>query len=128
ARVRPRVVTGDMVTALPGVLAEVGPAVLPLVFSSNALTYLPAEARSALAGVLAATGAERDLAVVVNEAARFGVRLFSGAAPDGPAAEAIATLAVVAWRDGTPRVDVLAQTAPHGAWLDWQPRSYPYGP
>src|SRR5206468_1573567 len=98
-----------------------------IVFASNALTYLSATQRAALVSALAAAGAERDLVVIVNEAAGCGVRLFSTEAPAGPPAQAVATLAMVSWQDGRPStVDALALTGPHGAWLSWQPASYPY--
>jgi hypothetical protein len=125
-RVRPRLVRGDLVAALPAILSTVDEETLPVVFASNALTYLPGAALAVLVGVLAETGAARDLAVVVNEGASCGVRLFSAAAPDGP--PACTTLAAVTWRAGRPRVDLLGSAAPHATWLSWSPRQYPYRP
>jgi hypothetical protein len=114
------------VAGLAAVLSTVDS--VPLVFSSNALTYLPDEGRADLVGTLAAVGARRDLVLVVNEAAPAGLRLF---APDSPPPEpglAVGTLTMVTWLDGRPTVTALAKTAPHGQWLSWQPATYPYRP
>ena len=126
AAAAPRLVAGDMVTELPAVLSTVDS--VPLVFSSNALTYLPDQRRADLVSSLAEVGARRDLVLVVNEAAQVGLRLF---APDSPPPEpglSVGTLTVVAWIDGRPTVTALAKTGPHGQWLNWQPVGYPYRP
>ncbi len=122
----PRLVAGDMVSGLAPVLSTVDS--VPLVFSSNALTYLSDEGRADLVGTLADVGARRDLILVVNEAAPAGLRLF---APDSPAPEpglAVGTLTMVAWLNGRPTVTALGKTGPHGQWLSWQPTTYPYRP
>ncbi|HEX6498954.1 MAG TPA: DUF2332 domain-containing protein [Micromonosporaceae bacterium] len=123
--VRPPLIAGDMVGALPEVLA--GVSAVPLVFSSNATTYLPSAAQDELVRVLDAEGRRRDLILVVNEAAKCGADLFTAGVP-APTAQAIGTLTVVAWLDGQPTVEVLARTGPHGSWLSWQPQRYRYAP
>jgi hypothetical protein len=126
AAAAPRLVTGDMVAGLAPVLSTVD--AVPLVFASNALTYLAPDARAELVRALAAEGARRDLVLVVNEAAGAGLKLF---APDSPPPEpglAIGTLTLVAWLGGTATVTSLAKTAPHGQWLHWRPAGYEYRP
>ena len=131
SRVRPRLLAAEMVDALPAAVSDVDPGVLPCVFSSHALTYLPAKRRAELVELLGDLGAGRDLALVLNEASECGAELFL----DGPPAEAgpagvlsVGVLTAVVWRDGRPGVEVLARTGPHGAWLEWLPRRYPYAP
>jgi hypothetical protein len=124
----PTLIAGDLVARLPAVLAAVHPAALPVVFTSNALTYLSPAAWAALVATLAAVGADRDLAVVLNEAAICGLQLFSTGAPRGPKGLVAQTLTVVAWRAGSPSVEALALAAPHGSWLEWRPGQHPYRP
>lgn len=116
---------GDMVEILPAVLADLPSDVLPLITSSNSLTYLPAERRRRLVASLARAGAGRDLAVVVNEAASCGLNLFTDEGPVRAPGSAAGTLATVRWRAGRPQVDALATTGAHGAWMSWHPRGYP---
>ena len=122
ARIRPRLVTGDMVGALPEVLAGVPDNALPCVFTSNAVTYLDPAARRALVDVLHEAGSRRDLAVVLNEASEAGAELFLGHRPEPagpPGVLAVGLLTVVTWRDGLVGVEPLARTAPHGQSLEW---------
>jgi hypothetical protein len=122
ARVRPRLVRGDMVAALPGAVA--GVAGVPCVFASNAVCYL--DDPRPLAAELARIGAGRDLAVVLNETAQSSVRLFAADAPPPSRALSVGTLTLVVWRDGRPTVHVLGRTGAHGGWLSWDPVEYAY--
>ncbi|GAA1758471.1 DUF2332 domain-containing protein [Luedemannella helvata] len=124
AAVRPRLVAGDLVDALPRVLSSVGADAVPVVFASHALTYLSPVRRAELVGVLAATGAQRDLAMIVNESDPCGVDLFAATASRrATAARRSATLATATWVRGRPSVEELGTAGPHGAWLDWSPHS-----
>ncbi len=126
--VRPRLVTGDMVSSLPAAVSDVDSHAVPVVFASHAITYLPGALQRELVAVLAGIGAERDLVLILNEAATSGIQLVSADAPAAAEAQAVSTLTLVRWRAGTPNVTALAHTAPHGAWLSWHPREYPYQP
>lgn len=117
--------SGDLVDLLPRVLADLPPDVFPVITSSNTLVYLSPDRRRRLAAFLARAGTGRDLAVVLNEAASCGLHLFTDGRPERPAAAAEGTLTVVGWHAGRTRVDALATTGPHGAWLSWHPRGYP---
>lgn len=131
ARVRPRLMAGDMVEALPGALATIDDDELPCVFASNALTYLGPGGRRRLVDVLAALGATRDLAVVLNEASSAGAELFVGRRPTQagpPGVLAVGLLTVLRWQGGRASVEVLARTGPHGQWLEWDPAEYAYEP
>jgi hypothetical protein len=124
----PTLIAGDLVATLPAVLADVPADALPVVFTSNALTYLSPAGWAALVATLAAAGARRDLAVVLNEAAICGLQLFSTGAPRGPRGLVAQTLTVVTWRDGSPAVEALGLAAPHANWLEWRPGQHPYRP
>ncbi|HEY0699138.1 MAG TPA: DUF2332 domain-containing protein [Micromonospora sp.] len=131
ARVRPRLVTGDMVGSLPGLLAEVDDDVVPCVFASNAVTYLSGPDLGRLVEILARTGARRDLAVVLNEASAVGAELFLGRRPEQagpPGVLAVGLLTVVVWRGGRAHVEVLARTSPHGQRMAWDPCRYDLEP
>jgi hypothetical protein len=126
ASVRPRFVRGDLVAALPAVMSTVDSSTVPVVFASNASTYLSDEAQGSLVAELARVGASRDLVVVVNEGAAAGVGLFtSGRYPAEPH---VSMLAMVVWRGGRPSVRVLGQAAGHGTWLEWAPQWRAYDP
>jgi len=127
AAVRPRLVRGDMVAELPAVLAAVDDTALPVVFASNAITYLPDAALVTLVSTLAAVGARRDLAVILNEASTAGLRLFDRTAPRAAALN-VGTPVYVHWRAGTPTVTTLGQTGPHGEWLSWTPAQHAWLP
>ncbi|HLL67058.1 MAG TPA: DUF2332 domain-containing protein [Micromonosporaceae bacterium] len=128
ARVRPRQIRADLVDALEPALAAVASDALPVVFSSNALIYLPPDRLRRLVEVLARVGARRDLAVVINEASQTSVRLFAGVAPPPSPALSTGTLTVVAWRGGTPTLETLGETGAHGGWLSWRPQRWRYDP
>jgi hypothetical protein len=127
--VKPQLVRGDMVDALPDALTAVSTVdCVPCVFTSSAVNYLDHPDRIRLAERLAAIGRERDLLVVLNEVAVGGVQLFATQAPAPPLPLAVGSLAVVAWLGGKATVEVLAVTQPHGLWLRWQRREYAYSP
>jgi hypothetical protein len=123
--VRPRLIASDMVAGVPAAVEALAPDVVPVVFTSHALMYVPAHVQRELAATLGRLGAERDLVVVVNEVARCGLGLFADVDEAG-LADSASRLTLVTWRAGRPTVTALARTGPHGAWLEWAPREYPY--
>jgi hypothetical protein len=122
----PRMVACDMVAGLATVLSTVD--AVPLVFASNALSYLNDAARADLVRTLEQAGARRDLVLVLNEAASAGLRLFAADSPPPEPGLAIGTLTLVAWLGGRRTVTALGRTGPHGQWLHWEPVEYPYRP
>jgi hypothetical protein len=127
ALVRPRLIRDDLVDAVPSLVSTVDRTVVPVVFTCHALTYLPRARQLHLAQVLHDLGRERDLVVVLNEAADCGVQLFAPSAPAPPPGQTLAALTVVAWLDGRPSVEVLGLTGPHGASIAWAPQLYAHG-
>jgi hypothetical protein len=101
-----RMVTGDLLEALPGVVAGLPAGVTPVVFHTAVLTYLPAARRSEFVEVV------RSLPVRWVSQEGPGV-LAEIPVPARPAADERFLLAV----DGRP----VAWTAPHGGALDWLP-------
>lgn len=126
AAVAPRLVACDMVAGLATVLSTVD--AVPLVFASNALTYLTEAARDDLVRTLDQAGSRRDLVLVVNEGATAGLRLFAADSPTPAPGLSIGTLTLVAWQGGRRTVTALGTTGPHGQWLHWEPAGYPYRP
>ncbi len=126
AAVRPRMVAGDMVGKLGEVLSTVD--AVPLVFASNAVTYLPSAHQAELVALLATECARRDLAVVLNEPASSGLRLFAQDSPEPDRTDAVTVPTVVTWVAGRRSVTALGRSGPHGQWLSWAPVEYPYRP
>jgi hypothetical protein len=115
-----RAVTGDVVTRLPDVLAEVADDTVPCVLHSAALAYLGAEARAAVSATLAAVGRARDLVVLSLEGpfvAPFPA--LSAAASEPAPAEEHFLLGATVWRARLRSDALLARAHPHGAWLQW---------
>lgn len=131
AALRPRLLTGDMVETLPTALSTVDSDAVPCVFASNAINYLPPEAIGRLVDLLADTGRQRDLLILLNEGSRFSAELFLPERPaeaGPPGVLTVGLLTLVAWRNGRATVEVLARTGPHGEWMVWLPQEYPYAP
>jgi hypothetical protein len=120
----PTLVAGDAVTDLVPLLDDLGNGVLPVVFSTWALTYLGREGRTSMLGALDAFGAGRDLVMVTAEDPRMTPWV-----PDLPAAVAAVgdadgdgtatVLGARTWRAGTTADTVLAVSHPHMRWMAW---------
>ena len=125
AVVKPKMVAADMRSGLAAAIDAVPPHVTPCVFTSHAIVYMDADGRAELVRSLAAIGAERDLVVVMNEASV----LHAWSAPVPRFGEGITThVTLVAWQAAKATVEVLAEGDPHGRWLRFEPRGYPYVP
>jgi len=122
ARARPPDVrAGDMVDALPGLLAEAPADARLVVFHSAALTYVRPERRRAFADVLAAASRERDVTWVSNEAP--GVVSEVTALAAAPPPEGRFLLGRTHFHGGRrQRDELLAIAHPHGAELAWEAR------
>jgi hypothetical protein len=125
AAAAPRLVACDMVAELATVLSTVD--AVPLVFTSNALTYLTGDAQADLVRTLDQAGTGRDLVLVMNEAPTAGLRLFADT-PTPPPGLNVGTLTLVTWLGGRRTVTALGRTGPHGQWLQWEPTGYAYRP
>lgn len=101
-----RMVAGDLLDVLPGVVADLPAGVTPVVLHTAVLTYLPVDRRSAFVDLV------RGLPVRWVSQEGPGV-LVEVPVPAHPADDERFLLAV----DGRP----VAWTAPHGGSLDWLP-------
>jgi hypothetical protein len=125
ADLAPTLVMADMRSGLRAALADVPDGVTPCVLTSHAIVYLDAHGRGELVRSVAAIGAERDMIVVMNEPSA----LHSWTDPiPRPDAGVTTHITVVAWRNGTATVEVLAEGDPHGRWLRYEPRGYAFAP
>jgi hypothetical protein len=120
----PTLVAGDAVTDLVPLLDDLGDDVLPVVFSTWALTYLGRDGRASMLRALDAFGAERDLVMVTAEDPRMTPwvpGLPAAVATEGDAdGDGTATvLGARTWRAGTTADAVLAVSHPHMRWMAW---------
>jgi hypothetical protein len=100
----PRILAGDAIDRLPGLLAEVAADVLPLVYHSHATYQMSAEWRAAFRGMIDELGARRDLALVALEWLH-----------DDP----LPHLDLTCWSGGRAESAHLADCHHHGRWLRW---------
>jgi hypothetical protein len=100
----PRLVQGDAVQLLPGLLDEVTADATPCVYHSYALEYFPEEARTKFRRILDDFGAKRDL---------YFVEMY------GPGDRGHVHL--TSWRGGQSEAAHLAECASNGQWLRWLP-------
>ena len=103
---RPRLVTGDGLARLPGLLDAVPPGMTACVFHTHTINQFTVEGRERLSALLAAHGARRDLH-------RVSAEWLTGPDP---------RLELVSWRAGRVSPRVLGSCHPHGRWLRWEDR------
>jgi hypothetical protein len=116
---RPRVVRGDAVDDLAGLVASVVAPALPVVVSTWMLNYLGPERQQAFLAVLDSLGADRDLSLVYAEQPELVPGLAVPPRPDGRPDGAATALVRVDWRAGVRTAHRLGDQHPHGTWLEW---------
>lgn len=115
---------GDALRILPDAVEGVAANAIPCVFVSNSLPHWSAEGRAGFVRLVRELGARRDLVVVVKEAHRIGLGLFTGR-PDpvetrsGQTAHEVLGAAV--YLGGQERLFRLGSGGMHGVSLDWAP-------
>jgi len=117
----PPLVAGDIVEALPSIVAAVPEDQHLAVQNSWVLNYLAPEARQRLVATLDKIGSARNLSWVSIESPDFVPDLNFPPRPDGADdAGGDASVAVLTtWRDGHKAVRRMADCHPHGTWLHW---------
>jgi hypothetical protein len=117
ARATPPVVsTGDLVDALPAMLAEVPQDAQVVVFHSAVLTYVKRDRRPAFAGVLADASKARDIVWLSNEPPGTIPEVAALAPPQN---ELRYLLARTRFTQGQRRDELLAHAHPHGTDCTW---------
>jgi hypothetical protein len=115
---------GDALRILPDAVDAVAPNAIGCVFVSNSLPHWSAPGRAEFVRLVRELGARRDLVVVVKEAHRVGLGLFTGR-PDPVEAETGQTvhevLAAAVYLGGRERLFRLGSGGMHGVSLDWSP-------
>jgi len=101
---RPRLVAGDGLALLPGLLSATPAGAAPCVFHTHTVNQLAAEARARLSGLLEEQGHAREIY-------RVSAEWLGTPHPQ---------LELAAWRGGRGEHRVLADCDPHGRWLAWR--------
>lgn len=114
---------GDALRILPDAVEGVAANAIPCVFVSNSLPHWSPEGRGQFVALIRELGARRDLVCVLKEAYEVGLGLFTGGAPDSPAAGAgpREVLAAAVYLGGRERLFRLGSAGRHGADLEWAP-------
>ena len=100
----PRVIKGDALEMLPGLIDSVPKGQIPGLSHSHVLNQFPREARNTFWDMVGKYGAKRNLAVISKEAVRGGEH---------------SVVEVTHFRDGVKTHRRLANCDSHGYWLEW---------
>lgn len=111
---QPRVVAGDAVDDLPGVLAHAAASAHPVVMTSWILNYLDHDRQRDFVGVLDAAGSDSDLSWIVAESPAETPGL---PVPTTSPAEDLTVVSLVRWRRGRRTIERIGTGHPHGFWL-----------
>jgi hypothetical protein len=124
-----RIVAGDVVAELPGVLAGFPPERPVIVVDAYLAVFLPPGQRAELAGILAAAARARpvtwlslDPLVPLGPAGRDSVQglpLPAALVDDYQRGGVFAVLGARTFRDGADRGRLLARAHPSGQWVEW---------
>jgi hypothetical protein len=116
----PELLGGDAVTDLAAVVGSQPSDVVPVVVSTWAMAYIPADGRGQILAALDALGAGRDLSLVTMEEPRFTPWLDVLDHPTVASGDGTPTaLGVRSWRDGRCTTTTLALCHPHAQWMRW---------
>jgi hypothetical protein len=113
-----RIVTGDAVDTLPGVVAGLPAGALACVVTTWVLAYFSAADRQRFVDALDQLGRSRPVAWIVADGA--GVVDALGPAVEGPDGVEASVLGLFRFDRGGHDVTLLGHTHPHGVWLDWR--------
>jgi len=111
----PRVIRGDFVEMLPGLIESAPQDAAVCVFHTAALAYVPREQREHLADLMAEAGGAREVYWVAGEGPRILAAMFPEAGITGPEGG----YALVVGRAGRDAAWV-GEAAYHGRWLRWR--------
>jgi len=124
-----RIIAGDVVDALPGVLAGLPDSRGVVVADAYTAVFLPPERRARLTGILAEAGRARpvtwlslDPLVPLGPAGRDsvqGIALPAAIVEDYQRRGVFAVLGVRVFDGGTDRWELLARAHPSGLWVEW---------
>jgi hypothetical protein len=112
----PRIVAGDALAVLPGVLAELPPEGTVRVMTTWMYAYLSPDQRVGYERILARAGAARPVAWIVADTPGI-VEGMPAPVASGPEDSA---LGVVVFSGGRREATLLAHVGTHGAWMHWQ--------
>ncbi len=128
ATAAPTLIAGDIVTALPRVLAAIDPATVPVVFGSHVLPYLPPDGRAEIVRAIDEVGRKRELIAILNEGAGMLPSNWFAVDARGVGTGVRTQVTIAHFRDGDATVEVQAEGGAHGAWLEFDPHTYAYAP
>ncbi len=95
----PRVLRGDALAAVPGVVEAVPDDAVPLVYHSHVVAHMPADVRKAFGDeLMPGLGGARDIAWLACEGS---------------------TMVLTTWLGGVRSERLLANRDPHGEWIEW---------
>ena len=106
----PPIVTGDVLAALPDVVADIPTNAHMVVFHTWTVTYFLRDERVRFFELLDRIGAERDLTVFSAEGGSVVPDLGIGRTPNTVVGE-------LSYRDGVKQATVIGSCHPHGVWL-----------
>ena len=106
----PRIVSGDALDVLAGVVAEIPDDAHVCVFHTHVLTYFGRDERAAFVDLMDSIGRERNISWLSAEAP-------GTVAPLGLERAPTIAMGLIAYTDGTRSTQVLGTCHPHGAWF-----------
>jgi len=115
-----RIVRGDAVDALPGLLDALPDGCVPVVVTTWALAYLPPDRRAGFVRALRHASARRPIAWVSGEGAGVVSLLGGVPAPVDDLGIEASVLGLVVFDDGDDDSTVLGFVHPHGRSLEWR--------
>jgi hypothetical protein len=119
-RTPPRLVEGDAVGAVTGVVLGLPPHVHPVVTTTWALAYVSIGQRVAFRDALTAASTKRPITWISAEGPGV-IDVFADVdAPSDAQGVVPSVLGAVDFRDGDYDARVLALVHPHGTWIDWR--------
>lgn len=116
----PRMVKGDALDVMPGVLADLPPEGTACVMTTWSFSYFSSEARGRFVQLLQDAAARRDVVWISCDGLNVVEALPASDVPHHDGNEP-SVLGALEFREGlTPEPTVLGYGHPHGQWIDWR--------
>ena len=115
-----RIVRGDAVDELAGVVGSLPGACVPVVLTTWALAYLPVPRRAAFVEALRDMSHDRPLAWISGEGPTVVSEFADVTAPTDEMGTDASVLGMVVFDGGHEDATLLGFVQPHGRWIDWR--------